>query len=152
MNERIVAGGVLVALGVAALVEARRLASLREEMVAGAVVGDDTFPWIIGAALVLLGLYVLVGARWRGPRVAFPVGPARAQMLATAGVLVAYYLIAPYLGYTLATLVVSTGLYRAMGRYRWGTAILIGGITTGALYLVFRVWLHEPLPTGWLGI
>jgi hypothetical protein len=152
MSERTVAGGLLTLLGAVALFEARRLAALREEMVAGAVVGDDTFPWIIGAGLVLLGLYLLVGARWPGSRVTFPAGPARRQMLATAGLLVAYYAIAPSLGYTLATLVVSTGLYRAMGRYGWASAVLIGGITTGALYLVFRVWLHEPLPTGWLGI
>ena len=52
----------------------------------------------------------------------------------------------------LGTLVVSTGLYRAMGRYRWPVALLIGCVTTGALYLMFRVWLHEPLPTGWVGI
>ena len=152
MGERGVAGAVLLLLGTVALIEAHRLAALREEMVAGAVVGDDTFPWVIGAALVLLGLYILLGARWHGPRVTFPVGRARRQMLACAGALVAYYVITPHLGYTLGTLAVSTGLYRAMGRYRWATALLIGGITTGALYLVFRVWLHEPLPTGWLGV
>ena len=152
MGERGVAGAILMLLGAVALIEARRLAALREEMVAGAVVGDDTFPWVIGAALVLLGLYILVGARWPDRRVTLPVGQPRRQMFACAGVLVAYYVITPYLGYTLGTLVVSTGLYRAMGRYPWATAILIGGITTGALYLVFQVWLHEPLPTGWLGI
>ena len=68
MGERGVAGAVLLLLlGTVALIEARRLATLREEMVAGAVVGDDTFPWVIGAALVLLGLYILVGAvgSWR---------------------------------------------------------------------------------------
>ena len=152
MSEKNVAGGILMLLGAVALFEARRLAALREEMVAGAVVGDDTFPWIIGAGLALLGLYILVGARWPSAPVSFPVGPVRRQMLATAGMLVAYYVIAPYLGYTLGTFAVSTGLYRAMGRYRWATAVVVAAITTGALYLVFRVWLHEPLPTGWLGI
>jgi hypothetical protein len=152
VGEQTVAGGVLMLLGGVALVEARRLAALREEMVAGAVVGDDTFPWVIGAALVLLGGYILVRAGWRGSPVTFPVGRARGQMLATAGMLAVYYVITPYLGYTIGTLVASAGLYRAMGRYRWTTAIVIGGITTAALYLVFRVWLHEPLPTGWLGI
>ena len=27
-----------------------------------------------------------------------------------------------------------------------------GGVTTGLLYLMFRVWLLEPLPPGWLGL
>ena len=151
MNERRVAGTILALLGVTALIEARRLSALREEMVAGAVVGDDTFPWIIGGALLLLGLYVLLAARWPEPRVSFPTGSPRRQLLTSAGALVGYYLITPYLGYTLGTLVVSTGLYRAMGSYRWPVALLIGGLTTGALYLMFRVWLLEPLPTGWVG-
>ena len=64
MNERRVAGGVLVLLGAVALIEAHRLAALREEMVAGAVVGDDTFPWISGASLFLLGFYAVFVARW----------------------------------------------------------------------------------------
>lgn len=152
MNERRVAGAVLVMLGVVALIEARRLRALREEMVAGAVVGDDTFPWIIGGSLLLLGLYVLFVARWPEARVSFPAGPARRQLLATAGALAAYYVITPYLGYTVSTLVVSSGLYRAMGGYRWPVAVFIAGLTTGALYLMFRVWLLEPLPTGWIGM
>ena len=46
-NEQRVAGVILVLLGAVSLAEARWLAGLREEMVAGAVVGDDTFAWII---------------------------------------------------------------------------------------------------------
>jgi putative tricarboxylic transport membrane protein len=141
-----------VLLGAIALIEARRLAGLREQMVAGAVVGDDTFPWIIGASLVVLGVYAFFVARWPETHVSFPTGPERRQLLTSGAMLAAYYVITPYLGYTLGTLIVSTGLYRAMGGYRWPVAVFIGGVTTGALYLMFRVWLHEPLPTGWLGI
>jgi putative tricarboxylic transport membrane protein len=151
MNERRVAGGVLVLLGVVALIEARRLTGLREEMVAGAVVGDDTFPWLVGGSLVLLGLYALVIAPWPSTRVSFPAGLERRQLLGSVGALAGYCVITPYLGYTLSTLAISTGLYRVMGGYRWPVALLIGGLTTGALYLMFRVWLLEPLPTGWVG-
>lgn len=152
MNERRIAGGAFVVLGVIALIEARRVAALREEMVAGAVVGDDTFAWIVGASLLLVGLHAFFIARWPVTRVSFPVGPERRQLLTSAGALAVYYVVTPYLGYTLSTLVISTGLYRAMGRYRWPAALLIGAVTTGALYLMFRVWLLEPLPVGWVGI
>jgi hypothetical protein len=152
VNERRIAGGILVVLGAVALLEARRLAGLREEMVAGAVVGDDTFPWVIGLALLLVGLHAIAFARWSVHDVTFPAGAERGQLVGSAGALIVYYVITPYLGYTLSTLVVATGLYRALGRYRWPVALLIGGVTTGALYLVFRVWLVEPLPTGWVGI
>lgn len=152
MNERRVTGGLLMLLGALALLEARRLAVLREETVAGAVVGDDTFPRIIGASLFLMGLYALFVARWPVRHVEFPAGAERRQLVTSAAALVAYYLVTPHLGYTVSTLVVSTGLYRAMGGYRWPVALLIGGVTTGMLHLVFRVWLVEPLPTGWIGI
>ena len=152
MNERRDTGGILMLLGAVALIEARRLAALREEMVAGAVVGDDTFPWIIGASLLLLGAYAIFVARWPETHVSFPVGAERRQLVTSAGALAAYYIITPYLGYTLSTLVISTGLYRAMGGYRWPVALFIACVTTGVLYLMFRVWLLQPLPTGWIGI
>jgi hypothetical protein len=121
-------------------------------MVAGAVVGDDTFPLIVGAALVLLGAYVLLLARWPEARVLFARGEDRRRLLSSGGALVAYSVLTPYLGYTLATLAVSTALYFAMGGYRLWIALLAGAATTGALHLAFRVWLLQPLPTGLLGI
>ncbi len=152
VQERRITGGLLVLLGALALLEARRLAAFRDEMLAGAVVGDDTFPRVVGAALFLLGLHAIFFARWPERRVELPTGAARRQLLLGAGALVAYCLVTPYLGYTLSTLGVSTGLYRAMGGYRWPVALLIGVVTTGTLHLLFRVWLVEPLPTGWIRI
>lgn len=152
MNERRVAGGALLLLGALAVSEAWRLSALREEMVAGAVVGDDTFPWVVGAALIALGLHALLAARWPAAHPRFPAGAERRQLVASAGALAAYYVVTPYLGYTLATLVVGAALYRVIGRYRWPVATLMAAVTTGALYLVFRVWLVQPLPAGWLGV
>jgi putative tricarboxylic transport membrane protein len=152
VSERRVAGSVLVLLGALALIEARRLSALREEMVAGAVVGDDTFPMILGVALVLLGGYVLFLARWRASSISFPAGDVRRRILGSAGVFSGYYFITPYLGYTLSTLLASMALFKTMGAYRWQVALLMGAATTATLYLMFRVWLLQPLPTGWLGI
>jgi hypothetical protein len=95
VNERTVTGGVLALLGGVSLFEARRLAALREEMVAGAVVGDDTFPWIIGVSLLLLGVYTLFIARWPMTHVRFPAGVERRQLLTSAGALAVYYIITP---------------------------------------------------------
>jgi hypothetical protein len=74
------------------------------------------------------------------------------RMILGTGVLAAYWVILPYLGYTGSTALVSTGLFRAMGGYRWPLALLFGGVTTVLLYLLFRVWLLQPLPTGLLGL
>lgn len=150
-GQRWAMGGVLVALGVVAVAEGWRLHALRTQMVAGAVVGDDTMPLLVGVALLVLGILIALVAPPRANKVTLPSGRPRAQMLQAAGLLTAYWLVLPYVGYTGSTALVSIGLYRAMGDYRWETAVLLGAVTTGLLFLMFRVWLLEPLPTGWLG-
>ena len=152
MNERRLAGVILVVLGVLALREGYELFALRTDMLAGAVVGDDTFPLIVGGSLLLVGAYTLVLARWPIPPVNFPAGEVRHRMLGSAGALIGYFLIMPYLGYSISTLLGSMALFKIMGAYRWWVAILLSGLTTGALYLMFRVWLLQPLPGGWVGI
>jgi hypothetical protein len=60
-------------------------------------------------------------------------------------------LIVPWLGYTASTGIVALTLFRTMGRYSWPKSALLAAVTTGALYLLFRVWLLQPLPFGVLG-
>jgi hypothetical protein len=147
-----VVGAGLTLLGLLALREGWRLHGLRTEMVAGAVVGDDTFPMVVGLALVALG--VTAGYLHPPPavKVTVPQGEQRGRMLAGGALLVAYWLAMPYAGYTASTGLVSVGLFRAMGGYRWPVAVLLGGVTTTLLHLAFRVWLLQPLPAGVLGI
>jgi hypothetical protein len=146
---RLVGAGLIV-LGLIALREGRRLYALRESLVAGAVVGDDTFPLIVGAGLVALGAVVVLTGLPH-VHVTLPEPQVRTQMLWSAGAMIAYWLLAPILGYTSATAIVAVALYRTMGGYRWPVTLLLAGVSAGALYLMFRVWLLEPLPSGLLG-
>jgi hypothetical protein len=146
-----VVGVSLILLGILALWEGWRLNGLRTQMVAGAVVGDDTFPLIVGAALLAFGVTAAFLHSPQGVKVSIPHGEQRGRMLAGGGLLVLYWLIVPYVGYTGSTALVAIGLFRAMGGYRWPVAVLLGAVTTGVLHLLFRVWLLQPLPTGWLG-
>jgi hypothetical protein len=150
-RQAVVVGAVLLALAAVSLAEARRLYRLRTSFVAGAVVGDDTFPMIVGVALAVLGLYMLVWARLPALEATLPRGPVRTRMLAGGGLLVAYAVLVPALGYTSATALASVALFGTMGGYRWPVAVALGAATTGALYLFFRVWLLQPLPSGLLG-
>jgi phosphotransferase system glucose/maltose/N-acetylglucosamine-specific IIC component len=61
-RQRWVVGGILFTLGVVAVAEGWRLHALRTQMVAGAVVGDDTLPLITGVALLVFGILVAVVA------------------------------------------------------------------------------------------
>ena len=140
----------LLLLGAVALHEGRRLYTLRETLVAGAVVGDDTFPIVVGLGLLAVGGYILA-AGLRPVKVYTPPAEVRARMLIAAGTLVGYWLVVPWVGYTATTAVVAVVLFRTMGGYRWPVAALLAALTTGALYLMFRVWLLQPLPFGVLG-
>src|SRR3970040_1636197 len=112
-REGRVVGGMLVLLGILALWEGWRLHALRAHMV------GDTFPLIVGAALLLLGASILFVAKLPQVKVARPYGEPRMRMILGAGVLEAYWVIVPYLGYTGSTALVSTGLFRAMSGSRW---------------------------------
>jgi len=142
-------GGSLLTLGVLALSEARRLHGLRTQMVAGAVVGDDTFPLVVGVGLILLGLACLFLRPPATTPVATPAA-VRTRLLASAAVLAGYAAAVPWLGYTPSTALGATALFAVMGGYRWTRAVLLGAVTTGVLHLLFRVWLRHPLPGGWL--
>lgn len=150
MTDVRLAGAVLLALGSIALYEAARLIALRNQMLAGAVVGDDTLPFLVGVALILVGGYLLLG-RVDPVRPAFATGATRRRMLGSAGVLIGYCAVMPHLGYTASTAVAAVFLFRAMGAYRWRVCLLLSGALTGALYLLFRLWLKQPLPVGLLG-
>jgi len=147
-------GGAFVLLGILSLWEGRRLYALRTQMVAGAVVGDDTFPMIVGATMLLLGAGILDLLRGqvaagegrpgvRGAPHADDPGDGRpGGLLGDPSLPRLHGKHRPRLH----------RLFRAMGGYRWPLALLFGGVTTVLLYLLFRVWLLQPLPTGLLGL
>jgi hypothetical protein len=151
VSDRHVVGGMLVVLGVVALAEGWRLYALRTDMVAGAVVGDDTFPLLVGAAMIVFGAAAM-RVRLRSVRLPPPDRDTRHRMRTSAVVIALYWASVPWLGYTVATGLAAIALFRAMGRYRWGVAAIGGIIVTTALYLLFRVWLLQPLPGGWFGL
>ena len=151
MTDGRLVGGVLLALGGVALYEAVRLTALRSEMLAGAVVGDDTLPFAVGVALVLVGGCLLLGAGGAQVRPAFGDRGIRRRMLWSAAVLAGYCAAMPHVGYTASTAAAAVLLFRAMGSYRWLICLAQSAGLTGALYLLFRVWLKQPLPVGLLG-
>jgi putative tricarboxylic transport membrane protein len=148
-SSEIAVSATLVGLGLLSLVEAHRLRALRTQLVAGAVVGDDTFPMVVGMALLALGAACLMLPA-ETARVTLPGGGDRRRMLGSAGALVLYAAVVPWLGYTVSTALAATALFRGIGGYRWPRAALLGVAVTALLYLLFQVWLRQPLPTGLL--
>jgi hypothetical protein len=52
----------------------------------------------------------------------------------------------PVAGFVISVFLMLLFLYAVVERLPWITAGLVSAVTTGALYLVFRVWLRVPLP------
>jgi putative tricarboxylic transport membrane protein len=74
---------------------------------------------------------------------------ARRRVLATAGLLVAFCLALPWIGYPVAAFAFVGLALRGMGA-RWSPALVIGLVSAAGSYYVFGVLLGVPLPGGTL--
>lgn len=144
--------GALVTLlgGAAAVAEAVRLEPLRTSDYGG----DHVIIGLMGGILLMLGLLLLLQQRRRRnapPAGAEPVEREDVQMLVlTLGVLIAYGLLLPWLGYVASTLLSATLLFRVLGRDRWWRAALLAVLVTGCLYAIFVLGLQMVFPPGLL--
>jgi len=143
--EKIV-GLILVLLALVTLIEANRLRAtpgLRYEL------GPATFPFFVGAALFLLGIYfVITGGDDRRIHKGLPRGRAIKTQVGMMGIMIGCGVALPILGYFFSTLVTAVLLFRVVGRYRWAMCVFIGLIVAGLLFLIFRFAVFVPFPTG----
>ena len=143
-----VVGLIFMALGVLSLIEGCRLLPFRTQGVAG----DDTFPFVLGFIILILGACEAFVLKPRNLSVSWPKGkPARA-FLESAGVMVAYAILIPYLGYAPSTFLASASLLRFIGGYRWLICLLSGAGLAVAFHVIFGMWLQMPFPLGVFGI
>ena len=143
-----VAGLIFMVLGVLSLIEGCRLLPFRVQGVAG----DDTFPFVLGFIILILGACEAFVLKPRNLSVSWPKGkPARA-FLESAGVMVAYAILIPYLGYAPSTFLASASLLRFIGGYRWLICLLSGAGLAVAFHVIFGMWLQMPFPLGVFGI
>ena len=124
-----------------------------------AKVGPRAIPYLIGAGLVLIGLWLLAEAL-RGRPLAAPVSdsedadPALPTDWRTVGLLAAalllYLVLIEPAGFVLASAVLFTGAAFAMGSRRPVRDIAVGLILAAALYAGFTRGLGLDLPAGLL--
>lgn len=135
-------GGVLVALGALALVEALRV---RDEWQ-----GARLMPAVVGGLLLLLG----AAHPWARPvaHAEWPEPPGGRRVGAVFAVLVLYVVALPWLGFLPATALFLLALLRALGAFSWVGAIALTVAIALGTHVVFRHWLGMPLPSGVFGI
>jgi putative tricarboxylic transport membrane protein len=135
-----VEGLVLVALGVASVVEALRLKDDWQ--------GAKLMPAVVGGLLVLLGCAHFVR---RGPRVAWPPRDGVRRVIVLLAVVALYVAVLPRVGFVPATAALVLSVVRTVGPLSWPRTAVATAVIAVASHIVFRHWLGMPLPAGPLG-
>ena len=142
MSDRVF-GGIGIALAMFFIWQA----TLIQESFISDEVGPKTFPIVIGVVLGLSSLYCLLRP---DPAPHWPAFGRLAEIGLAVAVMIAYAMALPELGFLIATWIASTYL-----TWRLGTAplqsLLVGALTSGAIYVVFRMILGLSLARGPLG-
>lgn len=131
------------------------------------VPGPAAFPEILGVVMGVCGLWLLLMGRRSVPAAGRDVGQngddrgqpslrgvALRPLIANHwrfytvwGIVLAYILFMPTLGFLVSTPLALAGLFGLLGAKRW-SAIWIAAVSTAAMHLCFAMGLHVQLPLG----
>ena len=139
------AGAVVVALGVAAAVLARRLPAQ-----AGFGLGPAFLPFWTGLVFASCGLW-LIARPGDGAEITTPGLLGLGRAAAGFSILLLYALALEPLGYLLSTVGFLLGTMLFLSPAHPGRALTVGFGGALLLVLIFRVWLRIPLPDGPIG-
>ena len=112
--------------------------------------GPGFFPVCLAVAVCLASAGLLVRA-WRmapSDTTAAARAVRSSTVVGTLGALLVYALVLEQLGFLLATFALLLFFFKALQRQRWTVAVGGSVVTSLVTYLVFRVWLGVNLPGG----
>ena len=114
--------------------------------------GPGLFPlWISGIFIVISVLYIIESIRKEGVSIneVLPKGKDLNYILKIMGSIALFVILAPYTGYSIASIVMLFILF--YGKYKWYSGLGIAIATTLILFLVFQKYLKIPLPLNEFG-
>jgi len=106
---------------------------------------------LIGGLAVLLLAGILKGRIQVKEKPIFEAG-GFPRVATVFGLLVGYLLLIEAIGYTVSTFLFFVAVVFFLQRGQVLKTLLTSAACTLFLYVIFRVWLQSPLPTGFLGI
>jgi tripartite-type tricarboxylate transporter receptor subunit TctC len=113
--------------------------------------GPMFFPGILGGLLAAVFVGLLLTGGLRKAHDAERITPQGLMRLAEiVAWVVAYLLLAEWIGFLLVAAVLLTLLLRRLGN-GWPLAVAVSIVIVPLTYQLFAVWLRVPLPRGWLG-
>ncbi|MGG3885042.1 tripartite tricarboxylate transporter TctB family protein [Brevibacillus panacihumi] len=110
-------------------------------------VGDHIMPGVIGIGLIVLGL-LAVFVKGQSFKVEYPDRQMMLKIGGIFGVLLGYCVLLYYLGFAIATFLISIALFRIIGSYNYRKSVLFSAIQTVCVYAIFVYWLNMPFPGG----
>ena len=116
------------------------------------IVGPGFFPVVLLFILGLLSIALLIGALKKWAQSLRAQWPTRLlPLVLVVGVIVAYAVVLPLLGFLLTTFLFSTVLFRFGYPRKWLMPLAGAAVTSLVAMLVFEVWLNTQFPLGLLG-
>lgn len=135
---------VTIVLGVVLLFESKRIWSFKVSL----LTGDHIMTLLCGAALIILGIILLLSKKQRKYENIVPEKETLIRMGLIFLTLFAYVILISLIGYTLSSLICTIALFRIFSSYPLWKCALIGCILTAVLYATFVVALEMPFPQG----
>jgi putative tricarboxylic transport membrane protein len=126
--------------------------SARMPLMVGVTTGPGFLPLLLSVFIGALSVSILVSSMRRpegvDPAVTWPTGRGRFWIIVIFAALLAYTFLITILGYVLSTFAFMLLVVWLLGSYRWYWTVVMSLSISVGLYVVFRMWLGMPLPTG----
>ncbi|MDB5840011.1 MAG: hypothetical protein JWQ23_1963 [Herminiimonas sp.] len=116
--------------------------------------GAGLFPVVVGVMLLLASL-ATVWEGWKMDSAALvevPVGTDRKRLLSLIALLFGYFLLMPWLGHFITSVLFCALLIRVLSDLSWPRSLVYGVIMSILVYAIFVYLLKVPMPRGELGL
>lgn len=138
-------GAVMLVMAVAVLIQAARLDNRGESF------GPATAPWVLGSLLFVVGVLVVARGRrdmgvWEASE--HTTGQDWVRMLSLLGVLVAYAIVMPFLGYVVSSTLLFGATAVLLGAPHRLRAFAYGWCVAALVFLAFDIGIGLALPSG----
>jgi putative tricarboxylic transport membrane protein len=113
--------------------------------------GAGVFPLLVAGVLFVASISSL----WEGwnhrthsPMLDLPEGSDRTRLLKLVALLLAYFLIIPWAGFSLSSVLFCGLLIRLLSELTWRRSAVYGLLMTAAIHIIFITILKVPMPAG----
>jgi len=147
-------GAMYLLLGGASLAEGWHITRTAREGANFDAIGPDRYLMALGIALLALGLWLALGppqSTEEGPTSYLPAD-AHTNLLMCLGLLAAFTLAMPYIGFTIGSFIFLAILFRRLSDWSWLRSVSAAAVASAMFYIGLIRLADVPLPSGMVGL